>query len=421
MKRKLLSCTLALVLGLTACAPAGSSAESIFPAAAPEYPKALSFNDYEGRRAVREEYPVSDGLRESLSDFSARSASLALGGRSDNALYSPVSLWFALALCAESARGETRAALLDALGLSEDAAAGAKALYNNLYQDNEMGALKPSLSLWVNEKFPVSQDFLDQAAEDFYAHSYLCDFSDAAAGEAMGGWLEEATGGLLGGRAVETDPETLMTLFSALYYSDQWIDEFQKDRNTDGDFHNADGSVSRAEYMNRTYSSHGWQSGEGWLSTGLSLKNGSAMYFVLPDEGVAPGDLLADRETLAEILAQNGDGGWGEVVLQVPKFQVSDSLDLRDTVTGLGAGIVFDREQADFSNLSEEALCLSSVKQETTLSIDEKGVTAAAFTQLDYAGAALPDGRAELILDRPFLFFVTAGSVPLFVGMVNQM
>ena len=418
MKKELLSCVLALCL--TACTPAGSSAASLSPAAAPEYPKALSFDDYEGRRAVREEYPVSDGLWDSLSGFSARSASLALGGRSDNALYSPVSLWFALALCAESARGETRAALLDALGLPEGAAAGAKALYNNLYQDNEMGALKPSISFWINEDFSVNQDFLDQAAEDFYAHSYLCDFSDAAAGEAMGDWLKEATGSLLGGQAVETDPETLMTLFSALYYSDQWIDEFQKDRNTEGEFHNADGTVSQAEYMNRTYSSHGWQYGEGWLSTGLSLKNGSAMYFVLPDEGVTPGDLLADRETLAEILAQDGDGGWGEVVLQVPKFQVSDSLDLRDTVAGLGAGIVFDEARADFSNLSEDALCLSSVKQETTLSIDEKGVTAAAFTQIDYVGAAPPDGRAELILDRPFLFFVTAGSVPLFVGMVNQ-
>ncbi len=417
MKKELLSCVLALCL--TACAPAGSSAASLSPAAAPEYPKALSFDDYEGRRAVREEYPVSDGLWDSLSGFSARSASLALGGRSDNALYSPVSLWFALALCAESAQGETRAALLDALGLPECAAAGAKALYNNLYQDNEMGALKPSISFWINEDFSVNQDFLDQAAEDFYAHSYLCDFS-AAAGEAMGDWLKEATGGLLGGQTVETAPETLMTLFSALYYSDQWIDEFQKDRNTEGEFHNADGTVSQAEYMNRTYSSHGWQYGEGWLSTGLSLKNGSAMYFVLPDEGVTPGDLLADRETLAEILAQDGDGGWGEVVLQVPKFQVSDSLDLRDTVAGLGAGIVFDEARADFSNLSEDALCLSSVKQETTLSIDEKGVTAAAFTQIDYVGAAPPDGRAELILDRPFLFFVTAGSVPLFVGMVNQ-
>ena len=129
MKRKLLALTLILALGLTACAQSGSG---VAPAAAPEYPKALSFDDYEGRRAVREEYPVSDGLWDSLSGFSARSASLTLGGRSDNALYSPVSLWFALALCAESAQGETRTALLDALGLSADAAASAKTLYLSL-------------------------------------------------------------------------------------------------------------------------------------------------------------------------------------------------------------------------------------------------------------------------------------------------
>lgn len=418
MKRKLLALTLAFALGLTACAPSGSGAA---PAAAPEYPKALGFDDYEGRWAVREEYPVSDKLQDSLSDFSARSASLALGGGTGNALYSPISLWFALALCAESAQGETRAALLDALGLPGEAAESAKALYNNLYQDNEMGILKPALSLWVNQAFSVNQDFLDQAAEDFYAHSYLCDFSNAATGKAMGDWLKQATGGLLGGQTLETDPATLMTLFSALYYSDQWTDEFRKDQNTTGDFRNADGTVSQAEYMNRTYGSHSWQYGEGWLATCLSLKNGSGMYFVLPDEGVAPGDLLSDPETLAQILAQDGNGGWGEVVLQVPKFRVDDSLDLKDAVTGLGAGIVFDKEKADFSNLSEEAICLSSIKQEATLSIDEKGVTAAAYTQIDYAGAAPPDGRAELILDRPFLFFVTVSGVPLFVGMVNQM
>ncbi len=60
------------------------------------------------------------------------------------------------------------------------------------------------------------------------------------------------------------------------------------------------------------------------------------------------------------------------------------------------------------------------MRQQATLSIDEKGVTAAAFTQIDYCGSAMPQGRAELILDRPFLFFVTAGGLPLFVGVVGQ-
>jgi serpin B len=363
---------------------------------------------------------VPDQAWDSLLDFSVRSTGLALGDTRDNALYSPVSLWFALALCAQSAQGDTRADLLDALGLSGDPAETARALYYNLYRDNEIGALKPALSLWVNREFSVNQDFLDSAAEGLFASSYLCDFSDAATGQAMGDWLKDATGGLLGGQAVETDPAALMTLFSTLYYSDQWTDEFQKDRNTQGEFHNGDGTVSQVEYMNRTYASHGWQQGEGWLSTGVGLKNGGAMYFVLPDEDVTPAQLLADRETLAAILGQAGEGGSGQVVLQVPKFQVTASLDLRDTLVGLGAGAVFE-PGADFSSLSPDALCLSGVKQQATLSIDEKGITAAAFTQIDYSGSSLPEGRAELILDRPFLFFVTVRGVPLFVGVVEQL
>lgn len=438
MKRKLLALAMVFVLALSACTPAGPGSaddttvsdspsvkqplfgRKIKPAAEPVYPKSLGFDDYEGRFALREEYPVEDALWDSMDAFSARAASLALGGTGENALFSPVSLWFALALCAESAEGDTRAALINALGLPGDPAQSAKAVYNNLYKDNKIGALKLSTSLWVNEQFPVKQEFLDLAAGSFYAHSYHCDFSDAATGKAMGNWLDEATGGLLGGQALETDPETLMTLFSAIYYSDQWTDEFNKDKNTAGDFHNADGTVSEAEYMHRTYGSHGWKYGEGWLSTSLSLKNGGSMVLILPDEGVTPGQLLADPGTMAGILSGEAEGGWGEVVIQVPKFEVSDSLDLKPVLEGLGAGIVFDNEQADFSNLSEEALGLSSVKQEATLSIDEKGVTAAAYTQIDYAGAAPPDGRAELILDRPFLFAVTTNGVPLFVGAVNQ-
>ena len=441
MKRKLLALTLFFVMTLTACTPSASVPQEdnaptvsesspvrqpvfgrkVKAQAEPVYPKSIGFDDYEGRRALREQYPVDDALWSSIDTFSARSASLALGGSEDNALFSPISLWFALALCAESANGDTQTALMDALGLDGSPAESARAVYNNLYKDNSIGKLKLSTSLWVNEQFPVKQDFLDLAAEHFYAHSYLCDFSDAATGKAMGDWLDEATGGLLGGQALTTDPMTLMTLFSAIHYSDQWTDEFQKDKNTTGDFRNADGTVSEAEYMHRTYGSHGWKYGDGWLSTSLSLKNGGSMVLILPDEGVTPGELLSNPETLAEILSGEAEGGWGEVVIQVPKFEVSDSLDLKPVLEGLGAGIVFDDAQADFFNLSEAALGLSSIKQETTLSIDEKGVTAAAYTEIHYAGAAMPEGRAELILDRPFLFVVVTNGVPLFVGAVNQM
>ena len=110
MKKNLLAFTLVFVFLLSACAPSASvpakqplSDGTVNLAAQPVYPKSIGFDDYEGSFALREQYPVDAALWDSMADFSARSAALALGGTEKNALYSPISLWFALALCAESA------------------------------------------------------------------------------------------------------------------------------------------------------------------------------------------------------------------------------------------------------------------------------------------------------------------------------
>lgn len=75
---------------------------------------------------------------------------------------------------------------------------------------------------------------------------------------------------------------------------------------------------------------------------------------------------------------------------------------------------------ADFSGISDMAASIGAVKQETYIAIDENGVEASAYTELDYTGTAMPMDSAELILDRPFIFAITNGSVPLFIGVVND-
>lgn len=43
------------------------------------------------------------------------------------------------------------------------------------------------------------------------------------------------------------------------------------------------------------------------------------------------------------------------------------------------------------------------------------------FTQIDYFGSAMPEGRADMILDRPFIFIITGmDKAPLFVGIINN-
>ena len=70
---------------------------------------------------------------------------------------------------------------------------------------------------------------------------------------------------------------------------------------------------------------------------------------------------------------------------------------------------------------SGENVFVSDIKQNSHIELDENGVTASAFTEIGYVGAALPDGRAEMVLDRPFLYaIVNENGVVIFVGICDN-
>lgn len=81
----------------------------------------------------------------------------------------------------------------------------------------------------------------------------------------------------------------------------------------------------------------------------------------------------------------------------------------------------FESDQADFSGMTQDQAFFSQILQETHIAIDEKGVEAAAFTKLDYAGTAAPNEKeAYMILNRPFLYGIVSDGVLLFAGVCNQ-
>ena len=171
--------------------------------------------------------------------------------------------------------------------------------------------------------------------------------------------------------------------------------------------------------MNQTFSSAGFSRGTNFTRAYLALKNAAQMVFVLPEKGVSPYDLLASPE-LTRLAIEGGDAHNGEVVWKIPKFNFSSAFDLEETLTSLGIQKAFHQD-ADFSGITDHTAFISSVRQETNISIDENGVEAAAFTKIEYAGAAVPQGRAEMILDRPFIFAVIGqnGNL-LFIGVCEN-
>ena len=82
-------------------------------------PEAIAFDDVEGRIARREENQVPESFLEAVRQFSWGSAALLLEETEENRNYSPLSLYYALALAAQGASGTTEQEFLDLLGVGD--------------------------------------------------------------------------------------------------------------------------------------------------------------------------------------------------------------------------------------------------------------------------------------------------------------
>ncbi|MCI8550288.1 MAG: serpin family protein [Lachnospiraceae bacterium] len=382
-------------------------------------PPARSFDDWETAMKVREENPVEESFTDSLSSFSYETASALFAGGNENINYSPVSLYYALAMAATGAEGETKEELLSLLGVQDTETLKEQCgnYYRRSYTENEISTQKISNSLWLDTSASWKQSFVENAAENFYASVFSMELGTEEAAQAMSHWIKEQTDGSLSPN-LSSGGETALSLINTVLFHDEWIDQFDESKTKPDSFYPSEDSPVTCDFMNRTYDSHGFCVGEGYTRSSLSLKNGS-MVFILPDEGVSPRSLIDTPEKMRETF-EGGESYYGEVVWQIPKFDFSSSLELGDTLKALGITSAFE-ETADFSGITDDTVFFSGITQGTHIAVNEEGVDASAFTLIDYAGAAMPQGRADMRLTRPFLYGVTgAGGELVFVGICEN-
>jgi serine protease inhibitor len=163
--------------------------------------------------------------------------------------------------------------------------------------------------------------------------------------------------------------------------------------------------------------------GETFSAVDLYLKNGSRMWFILPDEGMTVNDVLNDGSYMDMVLAGNSENSkYMKVNLSVPKFDVSSTMDLKDGLINMGATNVFYENITEFTKLTGDSpIYLTGANQSVRVQIDEDGVKAAAYIEIQGAGStAPPEEEIDFVLNRPFIFVITNDNIPLFAGCVNN-
>jgi serpin B len=207
-------------------------ASAAYAIAAPQYPNKIGFEDFEEKRNRREE--IDEAFLSNLRDFSFNSASIILkeGSSKANSLYSPMSLYMALAMMAETANGDTQKEILDALGMNNMDMVSTQTgkLFRSLYFHNEIGRLNLANSLWLNEKVNFNKLLLEKMASDYYAHSFEVNFGNNDTSKKISQWVSEYTGGKLGNNPGEfqADPNQVMELLNTVYFYDQWIEALRQ-------------------------------------------------------------------------------------------------------------------------------------------------------------------------------------------------
>ncbi len=358
--------------------------------------------------------------------FTNGSAQFLSSQGSENLLWSPINAYIGLAMMTELTDGASRQQILDLFGARDIDALRQQvsAVWESAYNDNGHEISTLANSLWLENGLNYRQDTMDNIAYYYYASVYQGDLGSRKINNAISAWINNNTGGFLKKSTsnINLSPETILALYSTIYFQAKWQDEFSASKNTQDTFHAPSGDKT-VTFMNKKLAQMHYYYGDNFSAVALSLKNGSRMWFILPDEGYTTVDVLADGQYMQMVLQQDWENEkWMKVNLSVPKFDVNSTMDLKGGLQEMGVTDVFNEGAANFSEITGDVpIFLTAANQSVRVQIDEEGVKAAAYIEFPGAGSPMPPEEIiDFVLDRPFIFAITTDNIPLFMGTVNN-
>ena len=360
--------------------------------------------------------------------FEAESAAAILGetGTDENKLYSPLNLYTAMAMLAGITSGDAQEELIRALDReNEDLSLiteTARAMIRTATRDDRSGTSRVSNSLWLRKGISYKITPLLQLRDWYNASVFSGKMGSPEYNALLQKWISDSTEGLLDEYAgnAALDDITSLALVSSLYYKAPWMDTFFLGNTRAGTFHSPSGDVE-ADMMN-TFTQLKYYKGDHYEAAAVPLSDGNEVILYLPEEGTAPEQLAAKQSWMEPLTDQSL---WKEdhyVALEVPAFDISRQLDLKDSMAKMGVSSVFENRDS-FDRVLEGSNALSRAEQAARVIANEEGITAASFTLEAAAGEGeLTEQIIELTFDRPFMFAIAdREGVIRFAGVVNQL
>jgi serine protease inhibitor len=353
-----------------------------------------------------------------------------------NVFISPLSATILLSMVASAAQGQTRAAMLTALGLdpSIDPSSEINSTVTRLAQSDSNAQLELAQAMWAQKGLTLSPSYVAKLRGDYHAQLANLDFQSPDAPGVVNRWVDSATHHKITNLVDGFDPTTVGFLVNATYFHALWSTEFKSDGI--GNFKTFTGSTISLPTMRRASNAILLHTID-YSAALLPYKGGRfSALIIVPRNVLTPKDFAGFltpalwSTTLDYLHRATGSSLGGDCkewdtspgpnvglqcrgTLVMPKFQLEYRKDLTDPLRAMGMPI--PAGLPDFCS----GCFLSYVVQKTYLQVDEKGTTAAAAT----GGAVAVSLPMPLIVDRPFALALidNATDAPLFLGAIGEL
>ena len=355
-------------------------------------------------------------MRDSNNEFAWRLFQTMQEQKGDSStVLSPISVTYLLGMLNAGAAGTTRDEITAVLGFGNDPNAVnefCKKMIDEAPNVDPAATVKIANCIDVNSSMGLSllKQYVNDMKNYYNAQIDALDFTKSSTLDKINSWCSKNTNGMIPSILDKINPAAAMYLLNAIYFNADWTEKFDVNDTRNSSFTKADGSVVTQPLMHRKAVALCCESD---LCSMLRIPFGSGaydMYVMLPAEGKTVNDLIREmtQQTLTDHL-NAGNMTAHEIDILLPKFEIVSDIDLVDILKSMGIQEAFDRDAADFSNMSNIDLYVSIIRQKAKIEVNEDGAKASAVTIAEtlFTSAGPQEyQKSEFHANRPFLYLI---------------
>ena len=342
--------------------------------------------------------------------------------KESNLIISPLSIYQAISLATNGAKGETQKELLKLLDEKEMEEI-------NLINRDILNKIKDFKSLEIANaimcKLVPLNDF-KKIAE----YNYNSEILPLKNVNQINKWCEKKTHGKIKKIIEKLNPMTFMIILNAIYFKGEWFKTFEKEFTTKQTFYNLNKNEKKVDMMEIT-DHYNYFEDANLQSIELPYnKESFSALVILPKKNLNINEFIEildkDKDYLYSII---NNMKYNKVNLKLPKCELEYSKSLKEILKDMDVKLPFENI-ADFSKIrTQNDIYIDDIIHKTYLKVNEQGTEAAAVTAVIMVeNAFIP--REEKIysmnVNRPFLFILRNSKFPknydiVFISKIEEL